>query len=44
MNSSVWPMDETQAGATTPVQSGFESNGNEGVLHISQTPGLKPHY
>ena len=24
-------------------QSGPESNGNEGVLHIPQTPGLETH-
>ena len=32
---SVWPIDRTQSGATTPGQSGPGSNGNEEVLHIT---------
>ena len=33
-NSSIWPIDKTLSGATTPGQSGPGSKGNEGVLHI----------
>ena len=36
-NSSIWPIDRTLSGATTPDQSGPGSDGNEGVLHISQS-------
>ena len=36
-NSSVWNIDRTLSGATTLDQSGPESNGNEGVLHIPQS-------
>ena len=32
--SSIWPIDRTLSGATTPGQSGPGSDGNEGVLHI----------
>ena len=32
--SSIWPIDRTLSGATTPGQSEPESDGNEGVLHI----------
>ena len=32
-NSSIWPIDRTPSGATTPDQSRPGSNGNEGVLH-----------
>ena len=35
-NSSIWPIDKTLSGATTAGQSGFGSNGNEGVVHIPQ--------
>ena len=35
--SSIWPIDWTLSGATTPGQSGPVSNGNEGVLHIPQS-------
>ena len=35
-NSSIWPIDRTLSDATTQGQSGPRSNGNEGVLHISQ--------
>ena len=35
--SSIWPIDRTQAGATTPGQCGPGSDGNEGVLRISQS-------
>ena len=35
---------ETVIGSTTPGQSGWESNGNEGVLHIPQSykTGVSP--
>ena len=36
-NTSIWPMDRTLSGVTTPSQSGPESIGNEGVLHILQS-------
>ena len=32
--SSIWPIDRTLSGASTPVQSGTGRDGNEGVLHI----------
>ena len=35
-NSSIWPIDMTLSGATTPGQSGSGNDGNEGVFHISQ--------
>ena len=38
LNRSVSPIDGTQAGTTVLGQSGPESNGNEGVLHIPKTP------
>ena len=41
---SIWPLDGGLTGTTTPVQSGLESNANEGVLHIPQTPRLEPHH
>ena len=44
LNRSVWPIDRTQTGTTTPGQSGSGNNGNEGVLHILQTPEQEPHY
>ena len=34
LNISIWPIDETLKGTTTPGQSGPENNGNEGVFHI----------
>ena len=39
-NSSIWPIDRTLLSATTPGQSEPGSNGNQGVLCISQTPAL----
>ena len=33
---SIWPIDRTLSGATTPGQSGPRSNGNEGVHHIPE--------
>ena len=35
-NISIWPIDRTLSGATTPNLSGPGSNGNEGVLCIPQ--------
>ena len=34
---SIWPIDRTLSGATTPRQSGPGSDGNEGVLCIPQS-------
>ena len=39
MNSSIWPIDGALTGDTNAGQSGLESNGNEGVLHIPQAGG-----
>ena len=36
-NSSIWPIDKTISGTTTTGQSGPGSDGNEGLLRISQT-------
>ena len=33
---SIWPIERTLSGATTPGQSSPGSNGNEGALHIPQ--------
>ena len=38
--SSIWPIDRTLSGATTPDQSGPGSDSNEEVLHISQTSNI----
>ena len=35
--SSIWPLDRTLSGTTTPGQSGLGSDGNEGVLRIPQS-------
>ena len=35
-NSSIWLIDRTLSGATTPGPSGPKTNGNEMVLHIPQ--------
>ena len=43
-NSSIWPIDRTQWGATTTDQRESGSNGNEGVLlipQISKAPNLQ---
>ena len=37
LDSFIWPIDGTLTCATTPGQSGPESNGNEGILHITQS-------
>ena len=36
-NSSIWSKDRTQSGTTTPSQNEPGSNGNKGVLHITQS-------
>ena len=36
-NSSIWSIDKTLLGATTPRESGQGSNGYEGILHIFQS-------
>ena len=38
--SSIWPIDRTLSGATTPCQSGPGRNGNEGVLRIPQSSSI----
>ena len=38
--SLIWPIDTTLSVATTLSQSGFQSNGNEGVLHIPQSSSI----
>ena len=44
LNSSIWPIDRTLSGATTPEQSRHGSDGQE-VLCIPQAPALlEPHY
>ena len=37
---SIWPIDRTLSGATTPSLSGHGSDGNEGVLHIPQSSSI----
>ena len=38
--SSVWPIDKTLSGATTPGQSGPRNDGNEGVQRIFQSSSI----
>ena len=38
--SSIWPIDRTLSGATTPGHSRPGINGNEGVLHIPQSSSI----
>ena len=38
--SSIWPIDRTQSGATTPGQSGPGSDGVEEVLRIPQSSNI----
>ena len=38
--SSIWPIDRTLSGSTTSSQSGPGSNGNKGVLSISQISNI----
>ena len=39
-NTSIWPIDTTLSGATTPGQSGPGINSNEGVLSIPQSSNI----
>ena len=39
-NSSIWPIERTLFGATTPGQSGPRSIGNEGVLYFPQSSSI----
>ena len=39
-NSSIWPIDKILSGATTQVQSGPGSDGNERVLRIPQSSSI----
>ena len=39
-NSSIWPIDKTLSGATTPSQCGPGSNDNEGLICIPQNSVL----
>ena len=43
-NSSIWPIDRTLTGTTTPGQSGLGNDGNEGVLNIPLSSRPKPHH
>ena len=36
-NSSIWSIDRTLSGATTPGQSELGSNAKEGVIHMPQS-------
>ena len=38
--SSIWPIERSQSGATTPGQSGSGNNDNEGVLRIPQSSSI----
>ena len=40
-NSSIWPIDRTLSGATTPGQSGPGSDDNEWVIYIPQSSNIK---
>ena len=40
LNLSIWPIDNTLTGTTTPGQSGPGSYDNKKVLHIPQTQEL----
>ena len=44
LNSSIWPIDRTQVGATTLGQNEPGSNSDEGILHIpkSSRTGASP--
>ena len=39
-NSSIWPIDRTLSGATTPGLNGSGNDGNKGVLHIPQSSNV----
>ena len=38
--SSIWPIDRTLSGATTPGKSGLGSDGNKEVLRVSQSSSI----
>ena len=38
--SSIWRIDRTLSGATTPGQSGLGSDGNEWVFHICKSSNI----
>ena len=38
--SSIWAIDKTLSGTTTPGQSGLGSDSNEGVLRITQSSSI----
>ena len=38
--SSIWPIDRTLSGVTTPSQSRFGSDGNKGVLCVPQNASI----
>ena len=40
LKSSIWPIDKTLSGASTPGQSAHGNDGNEGVLHIPQSSSI----
>ena len=42
-NISIKPINGTLTGTTIPGQNEPENNGNEGLLHIPQTPNLELH-
>ena len=37
---SIWPIDRTLSGATSPSKSGPVTDGNEGLLRIPQSSNL----
>ena len=39
-NSSIWPIDRTLSGVTIPSQSEPGSDGNERILHITQSSSI----
>ena len=39
-NNSIWPIDRTLSGATTPGQKELRSDGNEGVICIPQSSSI----
>ena len=43
LNSSIWSIERTLTGTTTPSQSGPENKGNEEEVHITKIPRLESH-
>ena len=39
-NSSIWPINRIQSGATNLGQSGYGGDGDEGVLHIPKSSSI----